>query len=600
MRILIVVHYFLPRHLAGTELYTFRLAQELQKEHEVALFYAELDGRARSYSVRTGEYKGIPFTEVVNNHSYWSFRSTYANSRIDTVLASVLDSYRPDVVHIQHLANLSLGLITLLQRRHIPIVYTLHDYWLTCPRDGLRMQKSGTLCFRVIPEQCASCMATDIWSISPVGRLQRRLQPLWTQRPATPTVPGLLPPGVQVQTWEIDGDSRPIYAAQLPYRLRVRRRLRTPTGHETEVTVRFFFALHPIAYRSRNDGGVFKVFANGQEVFSRYLCPSRREKDRGWIEDHIVVQARKRLLLEFAAGLGPGRDPQHCIGAWGGITLRGAIIKERGERIQLWWEQGKRKVSHSLATLNEWCSLRAISRRIATVQKALTAVDLFVAPSRFLRERFIEFGVAPEKILYKDNGFDLTPFLAVRRRPRSDRRVGFAYIGTLAEHKGVHVLVEAFNHIDPALVELRVYGNPEVFPEYTARLRVLATHPGIFFVGGFDNREIGCILAEVDALVVPSLWFENSPLTIHEALLAGIPVIASDLGGMAEYVEHGRTGLLFRPGDVKDLRDQLEWFIHHPEAFAAMPRLQYAAISDHARELVEIYAGLRRRNQIPT
>src|SRR5215510_10075017 len=172
MRILMVVHYFLPRHLAGTELYTFRLAQELRKEHEVALFFSELDGTVRSYTVRTGAYEGIPYTEVVNNQTYWSFRETYANPHLDAVFTSVLDTYQPDVVHIQHLYNLSLGFLALIRHRRIPIVYTLHDYWLTCARTGLRMQQSGVLCFQVIPQQCASCMAAEIWRSSPLRPLQ--------------------------------------------------------------------------------------------------------------------------------------------------------------------------------------------------------------------------------------------------------------------------------------------------------------------------------------------------------------------------------------------------------------------------------------------
>lgn len=600
MRILIVVHYFLPRHLAGTELYTFRLAQELRKEHEVVLFFSELDGAARSYSVRTGVYEGIPYTEVVNNQTYWNFRETYANPHLDAVFASVLNTYQPDVVHVQHLYNLSLGFLALIRRRHIPIVYTLHDYWLTCARAGLRMQQSGALCLQVVPGQCASCLAVEIWRSSPLRPLQRRIEAWWSKGPAGLPSPQLvefsLGNVVQEQTWEVAGDARSVYAAPPPYRLCLRRRFQRTSEDRAEVEVRFFFALHPSAYTVRNDGAVFKVFADGQETFSRYLNPSRKEKDRAWIEGQVTVRARQRVQLEFIVTLGPGEDPAHCLAGWGGIAVSGPIREKRSGRLQVWREQSRKGAMRLLATLNEWHALRQIERRLAAVQETLAAVDLFIAPSRFLRERFIEFGIPPEKILYKDNGFDLAPFLAVQRRPRPERPVVFAYIGTLVEHKGVHVLVEAFNHIDPTAAELRIYGDPEIFPQYTARLRALATHPRLSFVGGFDNRDVARVLAEVDALVVPSLWFENSPLTIHEALLAGVPVIASNLGGMAEYVEHGRTGLLFRTGDVEDLRDQLEWFIRRPSAFATMPHPQYPAISDHVRELVDLYAGLRRRH----
>jgi glycosyltransferase involved in cell wall biosynthesis len=261
------------------------------------------------------------------------------------------------------------------------------------------------------------------------------------------------------------------------------------------------------------------------------------------------------------------------------------------------WEAETRRVAQWGVKLQEQRALHAIRRRLASVRQALAEVDRFLAPSRFLRERFIEFGIPAEKILYKDNGFDLAQFRSVRRPPPYGRRVVFAYIGTLVEHKGVHVLIEAFNRLGPAAAELRIHGDLHVFPQYTAQLRALATHPEITFAGVFDNREVGRILAEVDALVVPSLWFENSPLTIHEALLAGVPVIASRLGGMAEYVEHGRTGLLFRPGDAEDLCTQLEWVLAHPQAFAAMPSPRYASMDEHARELVALYQELLGRRQ---
>jgi glycosyltransferase involved in cell wall biosynthesis len=599
MRILLVAHYFLPRHVAGTELYTLRLAQELRKEHEVALFCSEIDPGARSYAVRTREYEGIPVTEVVNNHAYWRFHETYSNPHIEALFAAELERYRPDVVHLQHLANLSLGFLPLVKRRGAPIVYTLHDYWLTCPRQGLRMKSSGELCMQVVPAECASCMAADIERWSPLSRLQRKLETWRTRSPTSPVPLIEAPPWVQEQTWDIEGDVRSVYAASPPYRLQVRRWLDPSGKGATATTVRFFFALHPRAYKTRSDGGVFQIRANGQEVFSRYLCPYRREKDRGWIEGEVRVENRKQLLLEFLAKVGPGGDPTNCIAAWGGVSLEGPWLEGRPTRWGRMWEAETRRVAQWGVKLQEQRALHAIRRRLASVRQALAEVDRFLAPSRFLRERFIEFGIPAEKILYKDNGFDLAQFHSIRRSPPCGRRVVFAYIGTLVEHKGVHILIEAFNRLGPAAAELRIYGDLHVFPQYTARLQALATHPAITFAGGFDNREAGRILTEVDALVVPSLWFENSPLTIHEALLAGVPVIASRLGGMAEYVEHGQTGLLFHPGDVEDLCAQLEWVLAHPQAFAAMPAPRYASLDEHARELVALYQELLWRRQSP-
>jgi glycosyltransferase involved in cell wall biosynthesis len=312
----------------------------------------------------------------------------------------------------------------------------------------------------------------------------------------------------------------------------------------------------------------------------------------------VALDVCKRLCVEFVAKLGPGEDPAHCLAGWGGFMLSPqptAVQKE--SLLGVLCNRGRIWLRRRLTVLDEKNALREIRRRTAAVQQTLSAVDVLIAPSHFLRDRFIEFGVAADKILYLDNGFDLTPFGAFPVRSRAHERVVFAYVGTLVEHKGVHILIEAFNRLSPTAAALRVYGNLEVFPAYTARLRALATHPGISFAGGFANRDIGRILAEVDALIVPSLWFENSPLTIHEALLAGVPVIASNIGGMAEYVTDGKTGLLFEVGDVDDLYDKINWFCHHRQAFTTMPRPVYSSIIDHTRELVRIYTNLHQQRQ---
>jgi len=197
----------------------------------------------------------------------------------------------------------------------------------------------------------------------------------------------------------------------------------------------------------------------------------------------------------------------------------------------------------------------AVSKRLEAVARLAREVDLFISPSRFLRERFIASGlVRPEQIIHSNNGLDAALF--PRRKPRQ-RAAGLrlGYIGTISEYKGLHVLVEAMAGLkERSEITCHVHGDLEVFGDYARSLRERAQALGIHFHGRFDNRQVGEILAGVDALVVPSLWYENSPLTIQEAFLAGLPVLASRLGGMAEFVRDGENGLLFHPGDAADLR----------------------------------------------
>ena len=136
--------------------------------------------------------------------------------------------------------------------------------------------------------------------------------------------------------------------------------------------------------------------------------------------------------------------------------------------------------------------------------------------------------------------------------------IKFGFIGTISEHKGLHVLVEAFNAISEEKASLQIYGDLSWFPAYSAKLRKMATSPVIFFRGPVPNDTVADILSGLDVLVVPSIWFENSPLTIHEAFLAGIPVITSNIGGMADLVTDRVSGLLFEVSNSQSLTNTIE------------------------------------------
>jgi len=228
--------------------------------------------------------------------------------------------------------------------------------------------------------------------------------------------------------------------------------------------------------------------------------------------------------------------------------------------------------------------------------KMLNSADLLIAPSGFLREKFIAHGVQPGRIKTLDYGIVDHPFHGITKRQSTKLRIG--YVGTIVRHKGVHVLIEAFNRLSHPDVELRVYGDPKVAPDYYQEVKGLATHPGIRFLGSFDNGEIATILSEIDLLVVPSIWPENSPLTIHEAFLARIPVIASNIGGIPGLVEDGKNGLLFTPGDSQDLLRMLCLVVENRDLLEDLVRgtPQVKTIQDNAEELEGIYQRLVREH----
>jgi len=188
---------------------------------------------------------------------------------------------------------------------------------------------------------------------------------------------------------------------------------------------------------------------------------------------------------------------------------------------------------------------------------------LFIAPSEYLRRRFLRCGLPPERIVHERYG--IRHFPRPQRVPAADGRPRFGYIGAFHAHKGIDVLLEAFRGLGDR-ASLHIHGSSFGSPVSEAHFRRItsAASSGIVVHGRYDNERLGDILGQLDAVVVPSVWVENSPLTIQEAQIAGVPVIASAEGGMAELVRDGIDGLLFRLGDAGDLHRVLRAVADRP------------------------------------
>ena len=185
----------------------------------------------------------------------------------------------------------------------------------------------------------------------------------------------------------------------------------------------------------------------------------------------------------------------------------------------------------------------------------LRSAQAVIAPSRFLVERFSAAG-------FVENGrwFQLKagyPGVVHPPRPAPVGTLRVGYVGGIYPAKGVHVAIEAFAMLRDANLRLELHGVLEWFPDYVTELRELAEGSAVEFVGRFDPRDVDRVLSGLDLLVVPSLWYENMPLTIHEAFRCGVPILVSDLGGMREAVDPGRGGERFPAGDARALAERL-------------------------------------------
>ncbi|OJW46076.1 MAG: radical SAM protein [Candidatus Accumulibacter sp. 66-26] len=432
MKILKVIHGYPMRYNAGSEVYSQTLCQGLAARHEVHVFTREEDPFAPDYCLRKEKDPDDAriTLHLVNNPR---LKDRYRAEGIDQRFAEVLDEVLPDVVHVGHLNHLSTSLLKEAAQRGIPIVYTLHDYWVMCPR-GQFMQ--------TLPED-------------------------------------------------------------------------------------------PINLWAACDGQDDRKCA--ERCYARYVsgAPDEYESD---------------------------------VAYWQG-----------------------------------W-----VNRRMAHMREMAELVDLFIAPARYLQDRYRnDFGLPQRKLIYLDYGFDRTRSSGRNRAQESD--FTFGYIGTHIPAKGIHDLIRAFGLVT-GKARLRIWGRPR--GQETAALKdIAASLPAeiagrIEWMPEYKNQDIvRDVFDRVDAIVVPSVWVENSPLVIHEAQQARVPVITANTGGMAEYVHHEVNGLLFEHRSHVALAEQMQCFVDAPALAAKLGSRGYAFsqsgdipdIDTHVQEIEALYQRVLHR-----
>lgn len=242
-----------------------------------------------------------------------------------------------------------------------------------------------------------------------------------------------------------------------------------------------------------------------------------------------------------------------------------------------------------------------VDDRATTLRAALSEVDVAICPSNFLKQTYLDRGFKAKTMTFLRQGLTKTPPLPFKKSTSTRLRIG--YIGQMAPHKGVQVLIEAFLKLISSTpkseqtqpqTQLRLYGDITKFPAFYRKLAAqysLVEQNGsissdrlgdqLQFFGTFERHQISQVYADIDVLAVPSIWYENSPNVILEAFAHQTPVIASDLGGMAELVEDQETGLLFAPNDAADLARKLAMLLNDP---GLLTRLQKNIVSPETLE----------------
>lgn len=235
-----------------------------------------------------------------------------------------------------------------------------------------------------------------------------------------------------------------------------------------------------------------------------------------------------------------------------------------------------------------------MASRKANLKEGLKLPDAILTHSGTVQRLFQEAGFS-ERICHLRHGTDGS--WATRYRGKSSSSViRFGYLGQITPIKGIHVLIEAFHKSGlGANIRLDIWGDLNSDANYVQRLgELIASSRSISLLGRFERSQLADIMAEMDVLVVPSVWYENSPLVIQEAFTAKTPVIATNLGGMAEAVAHEVNGLLFEHGNSDDLAAQIRRIVEVP---GLLERLRggielVKTMEDETNELETLYLKL--------
>lgn len=238
---------------------------------------------------------------------------------------------------------------------------------------------------------------------------------------------------------------------------------------------------------------------------------------------------------------------------------------------------------------------QVMTERRETLAQALQSVDTVISPSRTLIDKFTAFGYDTSRFCLIRHGIPVSgeQTSRVNQPVRGALRLGF--IGQLKPHKGLHLVIEALLPLIEAgyNVSLDIWGQDD--PGYTADLRaVTAPYPQVRWNGTYGSGQVWSVLSNMDVLIMASRWYENSPLVINEAMYMGVPVIVTQLGGMAELVEDGRGGLSFELNNVSDLSHQIKRLLDEPHLLeqlrSSIPRVK--TLDDEMTEVVGQYNRL--------
>ncbi len=311
--------------------------------------------------------------------------------------------------------------------------------------------------------------------------------------------------------------------------------------------------------------------------YLQHLAPDVLHLFSGYLMSGSTLQAAGRLGIPTVVSLTDFwflcpritllRSNGECCGPPFSALTCACCLGEEKRRYRWLWRVASRLMDAYWSRQSQ--RIREIGQRMEFLQRTLQGVGVMISPSRFLRQVYVDAGIEPDSIVFSRQGRDFPDLKPADLAKTPSRGLRIGYMGQIAPHKGVHTLIEAVRLLPKASLMLTIYGDLTKFPLYVGQLRRMAGRDGrIVLAGAYQRVQISQVMKDIDVVVVPSTWYENSPNTILEAFAHRTPVVAANLGGMAELVEDGVNGWLFEPGDASDLARKLDHFVRDRESLS--------------------------------
>jgi len=299
-----------------------------------------------------------------------------------------------------------------------------------------------------------------------------------------------------------------------------------------------------------------------------------------------------RLQLEDGrVCTGPSLEAENCVAHLLEIKVPVArrLVSAVPGIISLAQRAGQRFPLNRITSFHMLDSMRL---RLDVIRRRLDSAVCIWVPTQTMADALQAFGVGVGRLRRQPYGVDLN---GVKRRVRQrELTMRFAFIGTIAFHKGLHTIVDAFALCSRPDLSLRIYGDTSLSPDYFAGLAGrIADDARISVMGCFSPEKIDDVFEDIDALIVPSVWTENAPLVMLEALARGCPVVVSNQAGLIEFVSHEVNGLIFDAGNSLALASSLERLLTEEGLIEGLSRACAApmSIDDYVGDIDSAYAS---------